>query len=76
MSGICQRIRGQVVFSGFQDPEKLFLNRAEPDNTPKLICIGRVTAAALESLGLKADVTAETYDIRGLAEAMEVLAEE
>lgn len=67
------------VRSFFQDSrilKKLFLNRAEPDNTPKLICIGRVTAAALESLGLKADVTAETYDIRGLAEAMEVLAEE
>ena len=62
------------VTSFFENTQSLLLtlqSEEKEGKTPKLACIGHITASALEAMGLKADVTAKSYDIRGLAEAIE-----
>ncbi len=62
------------VTSFFENTQSLLLtlqSEEKEGKTPKLACIGHITASALEAMGLKADVMAKSYDIRGLAEAIE-----
>jgi uroporphyrinogen III methyltransferase/synthase len=40
-------------------------------NSVTIACIGPITAATARELGLRVDVTAETYTVRGLVEALE-----
>ena len=70
--------QGKVDVITFTSPSTVinFLNIMEDDmHLPehiKIACIGPVTAAAAEKLGLKVDIVSKTYTVSGLVEAIAV----
>lgn len=64
-SGVKSYFKDAASLEQFLDPE------SNPFKVPKLVSIGRMTASALETMGLKADLIAESYDIGGLSDVIE-----
>ena len=54
----------EAFFDGLSGEEEKALENV------RIVCIGAVTARALEKRGRKADVVAETFSIQGMTEAM------
>lgn len=61
----------KAFFESSSPVKKKLISGSNFNNRPKLACIGQITAAALESCGYRADITAKSYDIPGLIAAIE-----